>query len=163
MLKLSYNRIVIAIIFWTGRKTRVHQTAGKFPAIFLLLLGLHKHCIHTGPIIRQEDEYRNFDIQMRRRIFNKMVAFVKQLNIRYKAFYIEKKHNIDVIEATGKLAKYISNFIKENYQEFLSYTYFEKVFITASGHFKSYVARYGPAHCRISCVTDRGLSHLTLK
>lgn len=45
-------------------------------------------------------------VQERRRIFNKMVAFVRQTNIRYKCLHIEKKHITDVVEATGKVSPY---------------------------------------------------------
>lgn len=87
----------------------------------LTLLGLSSHCIHTGPIIRQEEDYRFMTISERRRIFNKMITFIKQVDIRYKSFYIEKKHIKNAFEATGKLSKSISSFIFENYSEFLSY------------------------------------------
>ena len=94
----------------------------KYLEYELTMLGFPNHCIHTGPIIRQEEEYRYVDIQTRRKIFNKMVAFVRQIDIRYKTFYIEKKHIMDEVEATDRLAKIISRFIKDNYSEFLSYT-----------------------------------------
>ena len=71
--------------------------------------------------IRKEEIYTNMTIEERRRIFNKMVAFFRKINIRYKCFYIEKKHISDVVEATGKLSKLISGFIREHYQEFLSF------------------------------------------
>ena len=87
----------------------------------LSMIGFANHCIHTGPIIRQEEEYKYVDIQTRRKIFNKMVAFIRQSDFRYKSFYIEKKHINNVVEATGKLAKLISNFLYENYNYFLSY------------------------------------------
>lgn len=48
-------------------------------------------CIHTGPIIRKEGIYINQSVSDRRRIFNKMTAFIRQINIRYKCFLIEKK------------------------------------------------------------------------
>lgn len=57
----------------------------------------------------------------RRRIFNKMVAFIRQIDIRYKCFYIEKKHIPDVVEATGRLSKQISQFIRGHYEDFLSF------------------------------------------
>ena len=56
-------------------------------------------------------------IDERRKIFNKMVAFIRQINIRYKCFYIEKHHVADVIEATGKLSKQISGFIRDHYDD----------------------------------------------
>ena len=82
-------------------------------------LDLHDVCIHTGPIIRKEEIYKDMSIEERRRIFNKMVAFVRQLDISYKAFYIEKKHIDDSVDAAGKLAKQIATFIREHYEDFL--------------------------------------------
>lgn len=57
----------------------------------LSFLRLESLCIHTGPIIRKEEIFVNMSVEERRRIFNKMVAFIRQVNIRYKCFYIEKK------------------------------------------------------------------------
>lgn len=79
------------------------------------------HCIHTGPIIRRENEYEYETIDTRRKIFNYMVTFIKHIDVRFKCFYIEKKHIEDSVEVVGKLSKQIANFIREHYQEFLSY------------------------------------------
>ena len=88
----------------------------------LEMLGFESnHCVHNGPIIRREKPYEHLDLKERRRILNKMVGFTRQLSISFKAFHIEKKHITDTIEASGKLSKQISTFIKENYKEFLSY------------------------------------------
>ena len=87
----------------------------------LSYLNLNNLCIHTGPIIRKEEIYTHMSIEERRRIFNKMIAFIRQINIRYKCFHIEKKHISDVVEATGKLSKQISQFIHEHYVDFLSF------------------------------------------
>ena len=84
-------------------------------------LKLPNHCIHTGPIIRKEENYSLLKISERRRIFNKMVAFVRQVDIRYKCFSIEKRHISDSIEATGKLSKLISTFSHSHYNEFLEF------------------------------------------
>ena len=43
----------------------------------LSYLGLNNLCIHTGPIIRKEEIYKNMDVIERRRIFNKMMAFIR--------------------------------------------------------------------------------------
>ena len=61
------------------------------------------------------------NIPEHRRIFNKIIAFIRQINIRYKCFYIDKKHIDDVVEASGKLSKQISQFIKDHYDDFLSF------------------------------------------
>ena len=87
----------------------------------LFLLGLENHCIHTGPIIRKEDEYSEMNYLERRKIFNKMVTFMRQSGVEYKSFHIEKKHIGDIVEATGKLSKQISVFIKGHYDFLLSF------------------------------------------
>lgn len=87
----------------------------------LSYIGLDNLCIHTGPIIRKEEVYETMTINDRRRVFNKMVAFIRQTDIRYKCFYIDKKHILDVVEATGKLSKQISLFIRNHYADFLAF------------------------------------------
>ena len=79
------------------------------------------HCVHTGPIIRRENEYVFLSIDERRRILNSMVTFIKHCDIRYHCFHIEKKHIEDSVQATAKLSVLISRFIKDNYAEFLSF------------------------------------------
>jgi len=37
-----------------------------------------------------------------------MTAFIRQADIRYQSFYIEKKHISDVAQATDKLSRQIS-------------------------------------------------------
>lgn len=87
----------------------------------LSYLGLSNHCVHTGPIIRMEEDYKNMYASDRKRILNKMVAFIKKLDVSYHSFFVEKKHVGDVVEATGKLSKEISSYVRENYQSFLEY------------------------------------------
>ena len=87
----------------------------------LSYLGLNNLCIHAGPIIRKEEIYANMSIIERRRIFNKMLAFIRNTNIRYKSFFIEKKHIADSVDAVGRLSKLISRFVREHYQDFLNF------------------------------------------
>lgn len=87
----------------------------------LSYLSLDDLCIHTGPIIRKEGIYINQSVSERRRIFNKMVAFIRQINIRYKCFLIEKKHFLNVVESTERLSEQISLFLRKHYEEFLSF------------------------------------------
>ena len=49
------------------------------------------------------------------------MAFIRSIDVQYKCFYIEKKHLEDSIEATGKLSKQISQFIRNHYNEFLAF------------------------------------------
>lgn len=87
----------------------------------LSYMDLSQHCIHTGPIIRQEEEYRYMTPEIRRKILKCLVAFVRSIDIKCDSFYIEKKHISDAVEAAGKLSKEISRYIKEHYDYFMSY------------------------------------------
>lgn len=160
---------------WAGRKTRVHQTAGKTPAIFIYedkmrelsifvdesgdfgeydyhapyyiismvihnqdidisndlralenelnYLGWSNHCIHAGPVIRSEEEYRGYALKDRQKIIMKMMSFIRHMDINFKSIYIEKKHIKDSIEATGKLSKQLATFIRDNYGFFCSFDF----------------------------------------
>lgn len=77
------------------------------------------HCIHTGPIIRRENEYGNMTIDERRRIFNCMTTFIKHCGIKYHCLHVEKKHIGDSVEMSAKLSKQLSQFISLHLRDFL--------------------------------------------
>ena len=83
--------------------------------------GMPHHCVHTGPIIRRENEYEFLSIDERRRILNSMVTFIKHCGIKYHCFHIEKKHIGDSVAATARLSLIISRFIKDHLESLLSY------------------------------------------
>ena len=86
----------------------------------LSYMDLNDLCIHTGPIVRREEIYEFMSITDRRRIFNKLVAFFRQVDIRYKCISIEKKHADDVIQATSQISRKMSQFIRDNLEYLLS-------------------------------------------
>ncbi len=86
----------------------------------LSYMNLNEMCIHTGPIIRKEEVYEYMSIKERRHIFNKLVAFFRQVDIRYKCISIKKRKNDDVIQTIAQLSRKMSQFIKDNIESFLS-------------------------------------------
>lgn len=84
-------------------------------------IGYPNHCVHAGPIIRQEQEYRFETMEVRQKIMKKMMSFLRQVDIKCKTVYIEKKHISDEVEAAGKLAKQLSHFLRDNMSDFASY------------------------------------------
>ena len=84
-------------------------------------IGWPNHCVHAGPVIRSEEEYRGYDLKDRQKILMKMMSFIRHLDIRFKSIYIEKKHIEDSVEATGKLSKQIAAFIRDNYDFFCGF------------------------------------------
>lgn len=116
----SHSPYYIITMVFHDQSIDIQPAIGKLNTE-LSYLGLDNLCIHTGPIIRKEEIYTEMDIQDRRRIFNKMIAFVRQIDVKYHCFFIEKRKISDVVNATGMLSKQISQFIREHYEEFLSF------------------------------------------
>ena len=84
-------------------------------------IGLSNHCVHTGPIIRGEEEYRYMDIKERQKALMQMMGFIRRMNIKCKSIYIEKKQFNESIDAIGNLSKQLSRFIRENMEYFYGY------------------------------------------
>lgn len=84
-------------------------------------IGWPKHCIHAGPVIRSEYEYKEYGLEERQKILKRLMTFIRKLDIRFKSIYIEKKHIEDSIEATGKLSKQLATFIRANMDYFFGF------------------------------------------
>lgn len=87
----------------------------------LSYIGYPHHCTHAGPIIRNEQEYRRDTLQNRQKILKNVMSFFRHIDVNCKTVFIDKKHVTDSVEATGKLAKKISAFIRENYEFFAQF------------------------------------------
>lgn len=93
----------------------------KFLDRELANIGWKNHCVHAGPIIRSEEEYRGYNLLDRQKIIKTMMAFIRHVDIQFKSIYIEKKHIEDSVQATGKLSKQLATVIRENFNFFCSY------------------------------------------
>lgn len=87
----------------------------------LAYLGYPHHCLHAGPIIRMENEYKNEDIIVRRKLLMKLMGFIRKLKIKHKSFYIDRRQTKDITDATAKLYKQIGSWVKNNYKYLLSF------------------------------------------
>ena len=73
-----------------------------------------KHCFHAGPIIRSEEEYRNFNIQERRKCLNAITSFARNVDIAYQTFFVEKKIVQDSFHLNSALSKQLFDFLIKN-------------------------------------------------
>ena len=71
-------------------------------------LGYVKHAIHTGPLIRRENIYKNDLIENRKHLFNVLYYFTIHLPIKYFTVRVKKSECSDDIIQTAKLSKSIS-------------------------------------------------------
>lgn len=83
--------------------------------------GWAHHCIHAGPVIRSEYDYKNVSLRDRQYILKTMVQFVRHIDISTVTFCVEKKHIADEVEVTGKLSRQIARFLRDNLAYFMSY------------------------------------------
>lgn len=49
-------------------------------------------CLHSGPLIRREEAFRNTDIQIRRKLFGCFVAFARRVPVWGRCFCIDKRY-----------------------------------------------------------------------
>lgn len=88
--------------------------------------GYPSHVVHTEPLIRREEDYKNLSPNERRSIFSKLFYFFQRCDIKYKSFVFHKKAYEDIFKLEGKMAREISLFIRENLGFFQR---FEKVIL----------------------------------
>ena len=80
--------------------------------------------IHTGPIVRRENEYMNMGMPERKRIFTKLFAFTRSSGVTYKTFSYRKSEYADRMKRKARFASDLSLFIDEHMEHF---TAFDKV------------------------------------
>ena len=89
-------------------------------------LGYPNHAIHTGPLIRREAVYANDTVESRKKLFNSLFHFTRQINFRYICVSIRKSECRDEIDMASHLSRAISEELRRN-KEYLES--FDKVII----------------------------------
>ena len=81
-------------------------------------IGYSDNTIHTGPIIRNEKDYKDENLDVRQKIFKYLMAFFRRCPIKCHTIYIEKKHIEDRMEISSKLSKQLFTFLTDNLSYF---------------------------------------------
>ena len=85
------------------------------------MIGYGSRYFHAGPIIRRESEYKDLNINIRRRIFNKMSFFANHIEFKYATVIVEKKHIENELNLIYELSKQLGRIIRNNYLYFQSF------------------------------------------
>ena len=85
-----------------------------------------EQAVHTEPLIRREPPYQYFQPNERRAIFSKLYYFTLNCDIKYKSFVFKKAEYENSFKLEAKMARELSQFIRENLSYFQS---FEKVIL----------------------------------
>lgn len=88
--------------------------------------GFKDNFIHTGPIIRREDEYYTMSIDNRRSLLYKMRSFYLHAPIFHDTVVVNKRQINDIFELNATLAKGIKSIINSHLKYFQS---FDKVIV----------------------------------
>ena len=83
--------------------------------------GVPDYTVHAGPLIRREDEYRDFQIEERKSIFNGLFHFIRTVDIKYASFVVDKKHIVEEIDLNIQITKQLSAFLFEHLATFTQY------------------------------------------
>lgn len=71
--------------------------------------------------MRKEDEWKDTNLDKRRKTFFKMFSFVRLCLIRYKTFSVKKKECADRLALKGRLANEMGAFLRDNLAFFQSF------------------------------------------
>ena len=70
--------------------------------------------IHMASLVMGRAEYYNFDIKLRKSIFNSIYQFSRRIKVRYKTIIIDKRYTDNNTSLKQKLLIEINNMVNEN-------------------------------------------------
>lgn len=98
----------------TGQLHRVHES--------LRLRGFSPdHAIHTGPLIRREQDYRWLDLPDRRSIFRVLVDFVRVCEVAHYSWVFDKRSLGGSDALVAAMSRELGTFIRANYDFFVAW------------------------------------------
>ena len=77
--------------------------------------------IHTGPAIRGEDEYRGVPVETRKRGFDRLFAFAREVPVTHKIFSYRKREYPERAELKAAFSQALGHFMRDNAAYFLSF------------------------------------------
>ena len=80
-----------------------------------------EQALHTGPMVRKEDEYQSMALEKRRKLFDHLLTFTRTCDIRFKTFCIDKREYPDQLKIQNRLARELSLFMRDNMDYFTGF------------------------------------------
>ena len=78
----------------------------------------YTNMIHMADLIMRRGDYKNFDIAMRKSIFNFIYQFSRRISVKYKTIIIDKRYTNDIRTLRQRLSIEINKMIKEHEKYF---------------------------------------------
>lgn len=115
---------IISLVFHEQNKS-INNEIKKLDN-YLAEYNLPNHTIHTAPLIRQEQIYKNMDISLRSKLFRQLFNFIRSVEVSYKTIVVDKKMYSQQVDMTRMITMELASFIKANFSYF---TQFDKIII----------------------------------
>ena len=78
----------------------------------------YTNMIHMANLILRREEYKDFDIGIRKSIFNSIYQFSRKIPVKYKTIIIDKRYTNNVRTLKTRLTTEIKNMVNEHYDYF---------------------------------------------
>lgn len=78
----------------------------------------YTNMIHMADLIMRREDYKNFDIAMRKSIFNSIYQFSRRIPVKYKTIIIDKRYTNGARTLRQRLSIEINKMIKEHEKYF---------------------------------------------
>lgn len=115
---------IISLVFHEQNKSISNEV--KKLDNYLAGCGLPNHTIHTAPLIRQEQIYKNMNVSIRSKLFRQLFNFIRSVDVSYKTIVVDKKMYSQQVDMTRMITMELASFIKSNFSYF---TQFDKIII----------------------------------
>lgn len=79
------------------------------------------HAIHSAPLIRRENDYRDLDMTQRRKLFRHLFNFMRLCDIKYKSFVFKKREFKDHDQLVSRMSREIGGFVRDHFDFFRSF------------------------------------------
>ena len=111
---------IVSFVFHEQRHSIVDQVERLSES--LAHLGLAPdHAVHTGAIIRREDDYKSLPIATRKAVFTRLFAFARSATFTYETIWFRKREYPGRLKLKGAISKSLWRFLQDNAAYFLSF------------------------------------------
>ena len=107
---LEPSRFYIVTLFCHDQAEDIKPLADELESQ-LGYLGYPDTCIHAGPLLRREEDFRAVEIETRRKLFGRMLAFTRKLPVYYLSLVVDKQDHTTPEDISKELKRQFGDFI----------------------------------------------------
>ena len=110
---LEPSRFYIVTLLFHDQAESITALVGELESQ-LGYLGYPDTCIHAGPLLRREESFRAVEIEARRKLFGRMLAFTRKLPASYLSLVVDKQDYTTPDAISTELKRQLGDFIGQS-------------------------------------------------